>query len=121
MSDRLRAIVALCLAVALVWQGYLTQTHAHDAPIPRAALVAGASAPTVLAERGRADVPATCPICLEAAFSGHYLATGPIGFTPPAMAPAWFGPAEARIASRGARSHNWRSRAPPAPSTLPTA
>jgi hypothetical protein len=119
-GGRSRIALLFCLLIALAWQSCLTQTHVHSDQGLRAI----SSLASVRADTGGgnpSDTPATCPICQEAALSGHYVAAGPVLLAPPAVAIAWYGPAVSRPTRRDLKSHAWNSRAPPARSTLPTA
>jgi hypothetical protein len=116
-----RFALFFCLLVALAWQSCLTQTHIHPASSAR---VLSSLAP-VRADTGGGsnspDTPATCPICQDAALSGNYVAADAVSLAAPAVAIAWYYLAAPRPVRRDLKSHAWNSRAPPAPSTLPTA
>ncbi len=113
-------IALFCLLIALAWQSCLVQTHVHsDQGVRALSLLASVRADT--GSGTPSDTPATCPICQEAALSGHYVAAGPFMLAPPAVAIAWYGPAVSRPTRRDLKSHAWNSRAPPLRSTLPTA
>jgi hypothetical protein len=114
MNERFRAVLALCLLVAFAWQGVLTQTHLHIRPAGDvAASVRSVSDTAVPKHRSRSDSPASCPICIEVALSGHYLGTSVAELATPALALVWYDAPRLRASSRQTQSHDWRSRAPP--------
>ena len=59
------------------------------------------------------DHPIDCPICHDAALAGHYLTPGPAWVLAPIVVVMWRFTADGAAKGRRARSHDWRSRAPP--------
>ena len=105
------AAVLVAALIAFGWQSFVTQTHLDVALAPAtAAHVAGAKlSPTQPAP----EQPIDCPICHANAIGGHYLAPGPALVLAPVALAAWLFVTAKRMPSRRARSHAWRSRAPP--------
>jgi len=104
-------LALLWLILALVWQGFATQTHAHasiwgDQPAT-ASTRAVAAAP-----EGGTPAPA-CPLCEEKALFGAYLASGPIAFTAPLPVAYEHAAATLPALALTLSSHGWQSRAPP--------
>jgi len=115
-SRRMSAgFVALLLAalVAFAWQSFVTQTHIHlsDGPVA----TARAASTQVSGTQPAPDRPIDCPICHDGAIAGHYLSPGPVLVLAAIGATLWLFAPTASAPSRHARSHAWRSRAPPRP------
>jgi len=103
--------VLVAAMVAFTWQSFVTQTHIDFAPAP---VAAAQSAGTHVSRTPAApDRPIDCPICHDAALAGHYLTPGPAWVLAPLATSVWRFTADATVRSRRARSHDWRSRAPP--------
>ncbi len=110
--------VAMVLAtlLAVLGQGFLTQTHLHFDASQRARTLAGpATAPAGL-RTGQAtpDLP-VCPICQEAAQAGAYLASAAPVFVAPTVTSHHGIVLPAPTLAPRLDSHDWRSRAPPLP------
>jgi len=108
------AAVLICVLLAFVWHSTIVQSHVHY----RAAgqFAAGLAQLTTPAEPDytKAEVGAKdCPLCKEAGLSGAYLL--PVLIVLQVIANDYPGQTFAafREVDRSARSHLWRSRAPP--------
>lgn len=114
MVHRFARMIALVL---LAWQAVVVQAHGH-APqrlLAGAASVAAHGPARLTAPDRHPDTPADCPLCQEMAHAGQYLSPAPILFSPPAAVPPALASATRAVLPGAARSHFWRSRAPPAP------
>lgn len=100
---------SLALLLLLV-QALVVPAHRHAGPVPS---IAAAGSHVAAPAKSRPDHPAECPVCREVAHAGQYLTPGEVRLP---MAPAGtLAPVVAALASldTDARSHAWRSRAPP--------
>ena len=107
-------LALMWLVVALLFQGFVVQTHAHAAPTRLSAIAGQGTVATAVAERKTpAPVAPACPLCEEKALFGAYLLTGSFSIVAP-LADA-YRPATAPSSSPAllSSSHAWRSRAPP--------
>ncbi|WP_232318684.1 DUF2946 family protein [Sphingomonas sp. TDK1] len=103
----IRLLPALLLAFALCWQAGIVRAHVHESAGWRT--LAGAHhAPK------QNDDDQDCPLCDEVAAAGAYLASAPPALVLPSPAAEWREALAADPAPRPLRSHDWRSRAPPA-------
>ena len=108
-----RAALLVAALLALLWQSFVVQTHVHPAAFAGSPKVENSWQGPLL-HRGKAsDRGDNCALCQELAYSGAYL----VGAAVPVIiqAAAQFLPAEPQIllGTAFARSHSWRSRAPP--------
>lgn len=103
--------VLVAAMIAFTWQSFVTQTHIDPAQMPVAA-VRGAPA-HVSQVPAAPDRPIDCPICHDAALAGHYLTPGPAWVLAPIVVVLWRFTVDGKAEARRARSHDWRSRAPP--------
>jgi hypothetical protein len=109
--------VLLAALLAFTWQSFVTQTHVHFG-LERNSAAAGSSAAAPsrpIATQSSTDLPADCVFCQEVAHAGHYLLPAPIAFQAPEPVAAWLLTIPLPVLTRNARSHAWRSRAPPLP------
>ena len=109
-----RRFALLWLAVAMLFQGLVIQTHAHvgaDSYSPAIGAVRGVA----VAVDGRRDVPVApaCPLCEEKALFGAYLLGGSATVAAPALAAYHYVSASLPLLRLAASSHAWQSRAPP--------
>ena len=107
-----RRFALLWLAVALLFQGLVVQTHAHVGADPYAT-VAGTIASTVDNRKDGSSAPA-CPLCEEKALFGAYLLGGSIAIAAPVAAAYHYVAASLPLLQLRVSSHAWQSRAPPA-------
>ena len=109
-----RRFALLWLAVALLFQGLVVQTHAH-AGADRYATATSTVGAITTAVDGRKDGPATpaCPLCEEKALFGAYLLGGSIAIATPVAAAYHYAAAFLPLLQLRASSHAWQSRAPP--------
>lgn len=121
-TARLLAALRLLLLVAVIWQGFVTQTHshapAHETRISTASNTTESFADT---QRGDDDAQADCPTCRISASAGAYLVSVSIALVLRPAAAIHYRATLPIVSSPTERRHNWRSRAPPAFSILPTA
>jgi hypothetical protein len=111
LSAGFLAVLAAAM-LAFTWQSFVTQTHIDIVSMPAAATAQ--IAPAHVSQIPAApDRPIDCPICHDAALAGHYLTPGPAWVLAPIIAVLWRFTADAKAEGRRARSHDWRSRAPP--------
>jgi len=105
------------LLVAFLWQSVVTATHLHFAPGTFTAASANADqALQLTAPKTPGELPINCPLCHGAAIAGHFLSPGTASLTVPIAAAPWRQlPIPFVVRGDVARSHAWRSRAPPAP------
>jgi hypothetical protein len=108
-----RRLFAAFMLLALVIQGYATQTHIHGQSSSAVSAALKADGSPAHDNFPLNDDPANCPICQQIAHAGHFLA------------PAWFASfllilatSKIEIATLAVPhfdtvSHNWRSRGPP--------
>lgn len=103
--------VAMVLAtlLAVLGQGFLTQTHLHLDASQRARSLAG-----LRTGQTTPDLP-VCPICQETAQAGAYLASAAPAFAVPSATPHQGIILPARTLAPRLGSHDWHSRAPPLP------
>lgn len=110
----LRRFALLWLVAALLFQGFVTQTHGHlgvDGKQPAAQTTRMATA-TVDNQKNKPAAPA-CPLCEEKALFGAYLLGGTVTIAAPAeMAYDYAATSLSSLAFRPS-PHAWRSRAPP--------
>jgi hypothetical protein len=109
-----RRLALLWLVVALLFQGFATQTHAHFGADRTLAAAASMRVATVVVD-GREQGPVTpaCPLCEEKALFGAYLLTGSIAIVAPVGTAYRYAAAFLPSLALHASSHAWRSRAPP--------
>ncbi|QDZ08826.1 hypothetical protein FPZ24_16240 [Sphingomonas panacisoli] len=109
-----RRFALLWLVVALLFQGFVTQTHGHPG-FDRAwsATESARAAPTAV--DSRKDIPATpaCPLCEERALFGAYLLGGSVTIAAPLAAVYHYTTASLPLLAPSVSSHAWQSRAPP--------
>jgi len=103
--------VLVAALIAFGWQSFVTQTHLHPAPPP--ATTAHVAGPQLSPPQPAPEQPIDCPICHASAIGGHYLAPGPALVLAPIALASWLFVVAKRMPGRRARSHAWRSRAPP--------
>lgn len=108
----LRAVLLPVLLLALSWQSYVVGTHAHQPVVsgPAGALLERAPAH----DRRTPTAPDQCPICQQISVAAAYLPAPPVTFMVPWNALVWYGAAAIRDHLPRQRSHEWRSRGPPA-------
>ena len=101
-----RRLALLWLVVALLFQGFATQTHAHFGAATRV---------NIAAIDGQKQGPGTpaCPLCEEKALFGAYLLTGSITIVAPVGVAYRYAAASLSALALRSTSHAWRSRAPP--------
>ena len=106
-----RRFALLWLVVALLFQGFATQTHAH---VGTDSAWASARVATVAVD-GQKNGPATpvCPLCEEKALFGAYLLGGSITVAAPVEVAYHYAAAFLPLLALHLSSHAWRSRAPP--------
>lgn len=107
----LRVVLLLVLACVLA-QGAAIQAHQHAShwSVPA---VATTDEQGSIGAAGKAELRAVCPICVEAAMSGHYLQPTTTAFPAPPVLVLGVDPQsipEFRLLSRAI---GWLSRAPP--------
>lgn len=107
-----RRFALLWLVVALLLQGFATQTHGHFGADRTSAVAA--SAHVVVVSDGQND-PATpaCPLCEEKALFGAYLLGGSVMVAAPVVAAYDYAAVSLPLLALRSWSHAWRSRAPP--------
>ena len=114
-SPRLAMLVAALLA--LLWQGFVTQTHLHMDGVSSARIAAlpGDQHTHVDRDDWPSRQPADCPICRETAQAGHYVAPAdPAHLAAPAPAACILCTRPRRLTGT-ARTDLWRIRDPPEP------
>jgi hypothetical protein len=108
-----RLILLCALALALLWQGFITQTHQHR-PVE---LASSQLERNIAGKSGRGDPapdsPGNCPICVEAASAGPALLPTPVVVAAPATRAFFTAAFRPQQFQRTSRSHVWQSRAPP--------
>ena len=109
-----RRFALLWLVVALLFQGFATQTHAHVAADRTVAAPASARVAAVAVD-GQKNGPATpvCPLCEEKALFGAYLLGGSITIAAPVAVVYDYIAGSLPLLALRSFSHAWRSRAPP--------
>jgi hypothetical protein len=109
-----RRFALLWLVVALLFQGFATQTHAHVGADGAWAATASARVATVAVD-GQKNGPATpvCPLCEEKALFGAYLLGGSVTIAAPVEVAYHYAAASFALLALQLSSHAWRSRAPP--------
>lgn len=109
-----RRLALLWLVVALLFQGLVTQTHAHFRADPYSTVTTSARTAAIAVD-GRNDGPATpvCPLCEEKALFGAYLVTGSITIAAPVESAYHYAAVFLPLLQLRASSHAWQSRAPP--------
>ncbi|WP_299423403.1 hypothetical protein [Sphingomonas bacterium] len=109
-----RRFALLWLVVALLFQGFATQTHAHFGVDRTSAAAASTSVATVAVDGQKQDPAApACPLCEEKALFGAYLLSGSITIVAPVGVAYHYAAASLPPLALHASSHAWRSRAPP--------
>lgn len=106
-----RLLVIVLLALTIIFQGWVIQTHIHDN---------GFTSAVTLQQAGKSkaplppsDDPAKCPICQEMLHSGLFVAPAWLAFFLIVAANPVVRPVLAAVPAFTAISHTWRSRAPP--------
>lgn len=114
-AHRVKSRLALLwLVVALVFQGFVIQTHAHADAGPAWATVTPALASgTSIDDRKPAPVVPTCLLCEEQALFGAYLLGDSVAIVAPAAAIYHYATVSLPLLARSEPSHAWQSRAPP--------
>ena len=109
-----RRLALLWLVVALLFQGFVTQTHGHPG-VDRAwaATESARTAPAVADSRKDTPAAPACPLCEERALFGAYLLGGAVTIAAPVAAVYHYAPASLPRLELSASSHAWQSRAPP--------
>ena len=109
-----RRFALLWLVVALLVQGFATQTHAHFG-VDRAWAAAESARVATAAVDSRKNAPAApvCPLCEEKALFGAYLLGGSITVAAPVEVAYHHAAASLPLLALHLSSHAWRSRAPP--------
>jgi hypothetical protein len=104
-------VIILAAMMALLWQSCVTQSHTH---FDRHAAVESAGQLSKLAT-GNPPLDSTdnCPVCREIAHAGHYTMSAAITFHLPRAVSREHYITSTLTLPRKARSHSWRSRAPP--------
>jgi len=113
-----RQIVATLALVFFAFTNFAVQTHVHLLPAPaapNAALAAGTQLERIPAPQKTSpfDNPATCPLCQDMVFAGHFTTPAVIPILPPALIALPATIAVAIPAYITAITHIWRGRAPP--------
>ncbi len=104
----------LFLALALTWQGFLTQGHAHFGGDGRIVATGPAASAAAVADTSKsAPAKPACPLCEEQALFGAFLLASPVVIIAPDAIGPWYAPASYLFSFVRSLSHNWRSRAPP--------
>lgn len=106
-------LALLWLVVALVFQGFVIQTHAHADAGPRWATVAPGLTTASIDDRKQAPVVPTCLLCEEQALFGAYLLGGGVTIAAPPASDYHYVAASLPLRAPGGSSHAWQSRAPP--------
>jgi hypothetical protein len=106
-----RRFALLWLVVALLFQGFATQTHTHF-PVDRT-LAATASMHVVTDGQKQAPTAPVCPLCEEKALFGAYLLTGSVTIAAPVDVAYDYAAVSLPSLALRLSSHAWRSRAPP--------
>jgi hypothetical protein len=98
----------------MLFQGLVTQTHAHFG-LDGTSIAAASTRVTSVAADGQKDNPAApaCPLCEEKALFGAYLIGGSATIAAPLVSTYQFAAASLPLLVLRASSHAWRSRAPP--------
>ena len=100
----------LVLAICLLVQGTVVQTHVH---FTRQANVAASAAHAQLSPAGERDPATDCPLCRETAMAGAYvLPTAPVMLSPPAFV-LWITASTMAEFRLLLPALGWLSRAPP--------
>lgn len=109
-----RRLTLLCLVVAVLFQGFVTQTHRHIGA-DRIWVASASTLASAAAVDNKKDTPTTpaCPLCEERALFGAYLLGGSVAIAAPVEATYRYATPILTTLSFGASSHAWRSRAPP--------
>jgi len=109
------AALLATLLVAFLWQSVATATHLHFPPGTFAdTSVRTGATPQVTAPKAPGELPINCSLCHDAAIAGHFLSPGAILLAVPLPAAPWRRLCVPFLLKcGGARSHAWRSRAPP--------
>jgi len=111
-----RQIVATLALVFFAFTNFAVQTHIHLLPAaPNAVAAAGAQLERIPAPQkiNPFDNPATCPLCQDMVFAGHFTTPAVIPVLPPALIALPATIAVAIPAYITAITHIWRGRAPP--------
>jgi hypothetical protein len=109
-----RRLALLWLVVALLVQGFATQTHAHFG-VDRLWAAAESARVATAAVDGQKNAPVApvCPLCEEKALFGAYLLGGSITVAAPVEVAYHYAAASLPLLALHLSSHAWRSRAPP--------
>jgi len=108
-----RRFAALWLAVALLLQGLVIQTHAHVSPDPYATVSSAGTFATAVDGGKEGPSAPICPLCEEKALFGAYLLGGSIDIAAPVAAAYHYAATFLPLLQLNASSHAWQSRAPP--------
>lgn len=103
----------LWLVVALLFQGFATQTHGHVAGDRAWAATSSASVLTAAADGKRDPAAQVCPLCEEKALFGAYLLGGSAAIAVPVVVTYDYVAVSWPLLALRAFSHAWQSRAPP--------
>jgi hypothetical protein len=106
-----RRFALLWLAVALLFQGLVIQTHAH-AGVDNGWTSTASSGVAPDSQRNTPVAPA-CLLCEEKALFGAYLVTGSITIAAPVDLVYHYAAPSLPLLALRPSSHAWRSRAPP--------
>lgn len=109
-----RWLAMLWLVVAMVFQGFVIQTHAHIGAERSWATVAPTltSGPSI-DDRNQAPVVPTCLLCEEQALFGAYLLGESVAIAAPVATVYHYATASLPLVAPSMSSHAWQSRAPP--------
>jgi len=108
-----RRFALLWLIVALLFQGFATQTHAHFGVDRTWAAAASARLAAVADDQKNSPVAPACPLCEEKALFGAYLLGGSITIAAPGAVVYDYAAVSLPLLALRPSSHAWRSRAPP--------
>lgn len=108
-----RRFALLWLVLALLFQGFVTQTHAHAAVDREWAATRSVVAAAAVDDRKQGPATPACPLCEEKALFGAYLLGGSVTVAAPIDAAFTYVVASLPLFALGTSSHAWRSRAPP--------
>jgi len=104
--------------LALVLQGYATQTHIHPQTNPlsfsaaKADGVASTSGPSKKSDHPSDDDPDNCPLC-QLLYGGQFVAPNALVFFLPLLAVSTIETVLGAVPHFDAVSHNWLGRGPP--------
>ncbi|THD35943.1 MAG: hypothetical protein E7773_08325 [Sphingomonas sp.] len=107
-------LALLWLVLALLCQGFVTQTHAHSGTEQGWSIAGIARAATATADdQKRSPAAPACPLCEEKALFGAYLLGGSITLAKPVEVTVAYAATSFAAFIVPLRSHAWQSRAPP--------